>query len=158
MKHKSVIIIALAMVFTVVLSGYLIIRDRNNVDYYIQVNDCHIEKTSCQVTLDQSNTLQVNISPKGIPASERLTISVDAKGDKLDEVSVFFEAIEIDTSTPQYRLYKNGKNSFSGSGFLAICTLSKQSWIAHLIVKRGSETWEISLPFKKQLINTLIQR
>lgn len=143
------------MLLLVILSAYLITRDRNNVDYYLQVDDCQIEKTSCQIALDQHSTIKVNVLPTGIPSTEKLTISVDTIGgsESLDEADVFFEAVEIDTITPQYRLYKKAKNSFEGSGFLALCTLSKQSWVTHLIVKKGGKTWEVSLPFKKQLVN-----
>lgn len=155
MRHKPVIVVALIMLLLVILSAYLITRNRNNVDYYLQADDCQIEKTSCQITLDQRSTIKVNILPRGIPNTEKLTISVDTIGDSesLDGAGVFFEAIEIDTITPQYRLYKKAKSSFIGNGFLAVCSLSKQSWITHLIVKKDGKTWEVSLPFKKQLTN-----
>jgi hypothetical protein len=43
--------------------------------------------------------------------------------------SIVFEGIEIDTITPEYRLYKKNDTHFSGKGFLAICSLSKMHWI-----------------------------
>lgn len=153
MKHKPNIIIGLILVSFIVLLGYLITIDKNNVNHYLQVEGCQIEKSSCQVVLDQNNTISVNVLPRGIPSTKKLTISVDVKGNKFDEASVSFEAVEINTTTPQYHLYQQTENSFSGSGFLAFCTLSKQSWVAHLIVKKGGETWRVSFPFKKELAN-----
>lgn len=141
------------LVSLVVLLGYLITTDKSNVTHNLQVNDCQIDKNNCQIVLDQNSTISVNILPRGIPSTEKLTISVDVKGDKLDETSVSFEATEINTTTPQYHLYEQTKNSFSGSGFLAFCSLSKQRWITHLVVKKEGETWRISLPFEKQLTN-----
>ncbi|WXT99689.1 MAG: hypothetical protein Ctma_0393 [Catillopecten margaritatus gill symbiont] len=151
MKHKPIIVIGLILISLVVLLGYLVTRDRNNVNHYVQVDDCQIDKGSCQIALDQNSTINIDILPRGIPSTEQLTISVNVEGDKLDETSASFEAIEINTTTPQYRLYEQTENNFSGSGFLAFCSLSKQSWITHLIVKKGDETWKVSLPFEKQL-------
>ena len=144
-------IIGVALVLLVVLLGYLITTDKSNINHNLQVNDCQIEKSSCQIVLDKNSTISVNILPRGIPSTEKLTISVDVKGDKLDETSVSFEATEINTTTPQYHLYEQTKNSFSGNGFLAFCSLSKQRWITHLVVKKNGETWKISLPFEKTI-------
>ncbi len=154
MEHRPIIIIGAILMIFIVLLGYSVVNwNAQNIDYYIQADECQIEKTSCQVILDKHNSIEVNILPRGIPSTEKLTVFVEVKGDKFDELSVAFEAIEIDTTTPQYRLYKQTENSFSGSAFLAICSLSKQSWITHLFVKKGNETWEIILPFSKQLAN-----
>ncbi|MDC9715155.1 MAG: hypothetical protein PSN36_04985 [Gammaproteobacteria bacterium] len=152
MQHKPVLIIAAILLAFIVLLGYSVVNwNSQNIDYYLPVDDCKIDKTNCQVTLDKHSSIKVNILPRGIPSTEKLTVYVEEKGDELDELSISFEAIEIDTTTPQYRLYRQTENSFSGGAFLAICSLSRQSWIAHLFVKKGNETWEITFPFSKQL-------
>ncbi|KAA0441922.1 MAG: hypothetical protein FXV80_05355 [Candidatus Thioglobus sp.] len=153
MKHNPVIVIALAMLLLLVLSIFLITMDRNNIDYYIKVNDCQIAKTSCKVVLDDENAIEINILPRGIPSTEKLTISVHAigKNGQIQSANIAFEALEIDTTTPQYRLYKKTASSFYGSGFLALCSLSKQNWLAHLVVKKAGKVWAVELPFKKRL-------
>jgi len=154
LNYKPVIIIAFVLFAFIILLGYLAFNwNTQNINYYLQVDDCQIDKTSCQVRLDKHSSIKINILPRGIPSTGKLTVYIEEQGDKLNESSVSFEAIEIDTTTPQYRLYRQTENSFSGSAFLAICSLSKQSWITHLFVKKGNETWEISLPFSKQLEN-----
>ncbi|MBA5248234.1 MAG: hypothetical protein FE834_01670 [Gammaproteobacteria bacterium] len=152
MEYRPVVIIGAILAIFIVLLGYAVVNwNTQNINHYLQADDCQIDKSSCQITLDEYSSIKVNVLPRGIPSTEKLTVSVEIKGDKIDESSVAFEAIEIDTTTPQYRLYKQTKNSFSGSAFLAICSLSKQSWVTHLFVKKGNETWEITLPFSKQV-------
>ncbi|SMN12745.1 hypothetical protein BHECKSOX2_899 [Bathymodiolus heckerae thiotrophic gill symbiont] len=152
MQHKPIFIIAAILSAFIVLLGYSVVNwNAQDIDYYLRVDDCQIDKTSCQVTLDKHSSIKVNILPRGIPDTKKLTVYIQETGDELDELSVSFEAIEIDTTTPQYRLYRQTENSFSGGAFLAICSLSKQSWVTHLFVKKGNETWEIAFPFSKQL-------
>lgn len=159
MEHKPVIIIGAILAISIVLLGYAVVSwNTPNINYYLQVDECQIDKNSCQITLDKHSSIEVNVLPRGIPSTEKLTVSVEIKGDKIDASSVAFEAIEIDTTTPQYRLYKQTESRFSGSAFLAICSLSKQSWITHLFVKKGNETWEIALPFSKQLENYTVYK
>jgi hypothetical protein len=42
----------------------------------------------------------------GIPETDTLSISIDTQGERIDTASVVFEGIEIDTITPEYRLYQ----------------------------------------------------
>jgi hypothetical protein len=58
-------------------------------------------------------SIKVNILPRGIPETDTLSISIDTQGERIDTASVVFEGIEIDTITPEYRLYqKNDTTKF----------------------------------------------
>ncbi len=154
MIHKPVIIIALT-IFTLVGASFYFIANWQpyHVDKYITANDCQIASSSCVVALDEQTSIKVDILPRGIPETDVLAISIDIQGDKIDNASVAFEGIEIDTITPRYRLYKQSERNFSGKGFLAICTLSKMHWIAHFHVMKADKVWAVSFPFEKNTLN-----
>jgi hypothetical protein len=158
LKHKPVIIIAIVLFTFIILLGYLAFNWNNrHITQYIQVTECQIAMTSCTVELDKKTSIQVNILPRGIPESSTLSISVNTEGLPIDEASVIFEGVEIDTLTPEYPLYQSDSTNFSGKGFLVICSLSKMHWIAHIIIVKGGEVWRVSFPFEKTLNEAILQ-
>ncbi|WP_139699195.1 hypothetical protein [bacterium endosymbiont of Bathymodiolus sp. 5 South] len=153
LKHNPVVAVAIILLALISLAVYSIMHwDEHQIAQYIQVDDCQIAKTSCIVALDKDTSIKVNILPRGIPETDTLSIFIDTQGERIDTASIVFEGIEIDTITPEYRLYKKNDTHFSGKGFLAICSLSKMHWIAHIIVIKDSKVWKISFPFEKNIL------
>ncbi len=153
MNYKSIIIAIVVLSTLAFVSAYISQTNKNVSDIYrhIEVSDCEIANSSCEIELDKGSSVKINILPRGLPETEVLHISVDTKDAGIEALSVIFYGIEIDTFTPDYHLYKESDTRFTGKGSLVVCSLSKMHWVANFMIKKEGKNWKVSLPFEKDV-------
>ncbi|MDC0904019.1 hypothetical protein OAS51_01035, partial [Candidatus Thioglobus sp.] len=105
------------MASLLIVGGYLYqwIGERS-VTHDIQVAKCQISKSICMVSLDNDKSIEFSITPRGIPTTQALSLSVLTHGLDADEISVSFEGIEIDHHLPSYLLNKIDDEKYTGKG------------------------------------------
>jgi hypothetical protein len=143
---KTIVFLAL-----IIASGYLFENlNKDSQSHKINILNCKISESSCNVDLSNSKSIKINISPKGIPETVPLLINVGSKGVIFKDVSVVFEGVEIDHKLPAFPLNRINNYSFSGKALLSICSLSEMNWIVHVILKSSNDSWKVSFPFKSK--------
>ena len=131
-----------------IFSGYLYQwKSKQSVTYNIQVSKCQISESICIVSLDSDKSIEFDITPRGIPTTQALALSVLTHGLNVDEASVSFEGIEIDHHLPPYTLNKVETGKYVGKGFISLCVLDTMHWLAHVSIQEGDVVWRISFPF-----------
>ena len=147
-RIKRIVLILSPLLLLVVGVGYYQGLSQTKVVHQLSAEHCQIDRTSCQITLDANRSIEVDITPRGIPQVTPLQLKVTTKGFKASVASITFEGIEIDHHLPAYRLYAQKNNQvFVGKGFLSLCTLSKMHWLAHVEVQSKQGHYRASLPF-----------
>ena len=140
------------MASLLIIGGYLYqwVSERS-ITHDIQVAKCQISKSICMVNLDGDKSIEFSITPRGIPTTQALSLSVLTHGLDADDISVSFEGIEIDHHLPPYLLDKTDDGAYVGKGFLSLCVLDTMHWLAHVRIQEGSVIWRISF------LRTLLQ-
>jgi hypothetical protein len=146
LKNKGAFLAVLAGLF--IFSGYLYQwKSKQSVTHNIQVSKCQISESICIVSLDNDKSIEFDITPRGIPTTQALALSVLTHGLNVDEASVSFEGIEIDHHLPPYTLNKVETGKYVGKGFISLCVLDTMHWLAHVSIQEGDVVWRISFPF-----------
>ncbi|MCH9745912.1 MAG: hypothetical protein K0U04_04195 [Proteobacteria bacterium] len=146
MKNKGAFLAVLVGLF--IFSGYLYQwKSKQSVTHNIQVSKCQISESICIVSLDNDKSIEFDITPRGIPTTQALALSVLTHGLNVDEASVSFEGIEIDHHLPPYTLNKVETGKYVGKGFISLCVLDTMHWLAHVSIQEGDVVWRISFPF-----------
>ena len=131
-----------------IFSGYLYQwKSKQSVTYNIQVSKCQISESICIVSLDSDKSIEFDITPRSIPTTQALALSLLTHGLNVDEASVSFEGIEIDHHLPPYTLNKVETGKYVGKGFISLCVLDTMHWLAHVSIQEGDVVWRISFPF-----------
>ena len=145
-KTQKLILLTLALL---IVGGYVYkYFFQEVVTHHIKVNDCQISESSCEVFLDESKSLTIDISPKGMVPTKIMEIDVRLKGIDADKVIIDFEGIEIDHNLPSYNFDEVEDNHFNTKGFISLCTVRSMHWWANLVIFSGNESWKVSFPFE----------
>ncbi|MBT3276601.1 hypothetical protein [Candidatus Thioglobus sp.] len=147
MKSKSALVIVLTALFIASGYAYQWMVERS-ITHDIKVTECQISTSICMVSLGGGKSIEFDITPRGIPTTQALSLRVLTHGLDADEVLVSFEGIEINHHLPPYILNKVGVGQYVGKGFLSLCVLDTMHWLAHVSIQEDGVIWRISLPFK----------
>ncbi len=107
--------------------------------------NCDLRTGPCVGKFPDGTEVSFSIEPRSIPLVKPLQLMARVKGITAQSVEVDFIGLNMDMGFNRSRLKAVGDGSFSGSGVLPVCVLTRMEWEARLLVR--TDKGLIAAPF-----------
>lgn len=95
---------------------------------------CELRAGPCEVSFPDGARVSFEISPRHIPAVERLRISVRTAGIDAGRVEVDFAGVDMNMGFNRVSLEPLGPAEFAGTGMLPVCVRARMTWEAKVLL------------------------
>ena len=96
--------------------------------------DCDLRKGPCAVAFPDGSEVVFEITPRHIPAVERLELGVRAEGFAPRRVEVDFSGVDMSMGFNRVTLEAVESGGFAGTGMLPVCVRSRMNWEAKVLL------------------------
>lgn len=107
---------------------------------------CDLQRTMCGAPLPQGGRLTFSISPRPIPVTEPLALTVEIEGMAADKVTVDFAGVSMNMGFNRPALERVGPGRFDGQAVLPVCVTGRMTWQATVLLESGRQ--RIAVPFR----------
>lgn len=107
---------------------------------------CDLHRGDCTVALPEGGRLRFVITPRPIPVTVPLAVSVEIAGMAADKVAVDFAGVDMSMGFNRQVLSAAGSGKFAGSAVLPVCVTGRMLWQATVLVEQGGR--RIAVPFR----------
>lgn len=95
---------------------------------------CELRKGPCDAVFPNGSRVAFEISPRHIPAVERLKLTVSTQSVDAQRVEVDFSGVDMNMGFNRVTLDSIGKGAFAGSGMLPVCVRARMTWEAKVLL------------------------
>ncbi len=107
---------------------------------------CDLEKSSCSAALPDGGRIRLSLSPRPIPVSAPLDMTVELAGLEADKVEVDFAGVSMNMGFNRPVLAAAGPGRFAGRTTLPVCVTGRMEWQATVLIEGGHR--RIAVPFR----------
>lgn len=107
---------------------------------------CDLQRGACEAPLPGAGKLRFSLTPRPIPVSEPLAMSVELEGAAADKVTVDFAGVSMNMGFNRPILERSGPGRFVGQAILPVCVTGRMTWQATVLVESGQT--RIAVPFR----------
>ena len=107
---------------------------------------CDLHSGPCTLSGPDGVAVTLDVSPRPIPLIQTLTLSVQVEGTPVSVVSVDFAGVDMDMGFNRFLLQARGAGQFNGTGMLPICTRSRMTWEARVLLQHEGKI--LIFPFR----------
>lgn len=113
-------------------------------------SSCNIGVRECVTKLPGGGTLRFEVSPKGIPLMEPLTVQVELEEIAADGVQVDIKGLNMEMGINRIRLEEVGPHLWRGGTVLPVCAMRLMQWEASVWLEVAGEVLAIPHRFETQ--------
>lgn len=114
---------------------------------FLGVQGCNLHEGACRADSGEGASIELAISPREIPLLERLDVSVALEGIEASAVEVVFTGVDVDMGTLAYPLESSPGGRYSGWASLSVCSQSRMTWKATVVVEAEGVKYEVPFLF-----------
>jgi hypothetical protein len=107
---------------------------------------CDLHRESCAATLPEGGRVRFSLTPRPIPVTAPLNMTVELEGLDAQAVSVDFAGVSMNMGFNRPGLNPAGRGQFAGQTVLPVCVTGRMTWQATVLVESGSR--RIAVPFR----------
>lgn len=108
--------------------------------------NCDLRAGPCVGKFPDGTEISFSIEPKTIPLVKPLQLKATVRGVSAQSAEVDFIGLNMEMGFNRSKLRADGDGSFSGSGVLPVCVLTRMEWEARVMVR--TERGTIAAPFR----------
>ncbi len=154
-SKKRFFLILGAEVFIVVLIGLFFFMDfdmfsNDDVKFVDPSSPCDLRKEVCKVKLSDTQSVTLEVLPKGIPLMKPLSFVVHANEIKADSIGVKIYATNMDMGIHKLTLRRVFKDRFEAKQILPSCIVGGMIWNADLTSGSFAEKKGVRFTFKTE--------
>ena len=97
-------------------------------------SDCDLRAGPCAVVFPGGEEVVYEMSPRHIPAVEKLTLQVRTEGVTPRRVEVDFSGVDMNMGFNRVSLDQAGPDRFTGTGMLPVCVRARMTWEAKVLL------------------------
>lgn len=112
---------------------------------------CDLRQNTCEVKLSPTQSVSLEVSPKGIPLMKPLSFVVNAKGVKSDTLEIKIYAINMQMGTHKLTLRRVSGDRFEGKQVLPTCIVGGMIWNADITSSSFSDKKGVRFTFKTDI-------
>lgn len=107
---------------------------------------CNLQQDACVAELPQGGRLRFALTPRPIPVTAPLEMTVELEGASVDKVTVDFAGVDMSMGFNRQALQSTGGGRFTGQAILPVCVTGRMLWQATVLVESGRT--RIAVPFR----------
>jgi hypothetical protein len=116
-------------------------------DVYLQPEPgCDLHQASCTTALPAGGRLRFSLTPRPIPVTRALEVTVEFEGARADKVAVDFAGVDMSMGYNRIALQAVDTQRHVGQTTLPVCVTGRMLWQATVLIETGRT--RIAVPFR----------
>lgn len=107
---------------------------------------CDLQAGDCAAPLPAGGRLRFSLTPRPIPVTAPLTMTVEIEGAEADKVAVDFAGVSMNMGFNRPQLDRVAPGRFTGQATLPVCVTGRMTWQATVLIETGRT--RIAVPFR----------
>ncbi len=121
---------------------------KGDADFITQKKSCDLHKSSCNITIQDGTTFELEITPKTIPLMEQITFKIKSNNPNLKNLKLNIYATNMFMGDLNLPIKNLGDGKYEATGMLPTCPVGDMLWNADIRVEKLDKTIGARFQFK----------
>lgn len=107
---------------------------------------CDLQQGACAAVFPAGGKLRFSLTPRPVPVTTPLQMTVELEGMQADKVAVDFAGVSMNMGFNRPLLDATAAGRYAGQTTLPVCVTGRMTWQATVLVESGQQ--RIAVPFR----------